>query len=175
MIILMRGTSCSGKGTFIRDNFGDEIKNHVLSSDQFRELLCGTITEQRQNKMVFDTIRMILENRLTNRVPLTILDSTHLRFKDCIEVVDLGKKYHTPVMVISIKPPSMEELKARNEARRDDTGFYVPEGVLENHYNRYTASMEPFIKEAMYNEYFKFTEIDQEYEVIRFVEGVDSE
>jgi len=33
--------------------------------------------------------------------------------------------------------------------------------------------MAPFIKEAMYNEYLKFTEIDQDYNVVRFVEGVD--
>jgi len=173
MIILMRATSCSGKGTFIEKYFGHESSNHVLSSDNFREMLCGTVTEQTQNKIVFDTIRMVLENRLRNRVPLTILDATHIRFKDCQDVVDVSKKYHTPIMVISIQPPSIEELKSRNFDRMKETGFFVPEGVLEKHHHRYTASMAPFIKEAMYNEYLKFTEIDQDYNVVRFVEGVD--
>jgi predicted kinase len=171
----MRGTSCSGKGTFIKNNFGNESSNHVLSSDNFREMLCGTATEQTQNKIVFDTIRLVLENRLKNRVPLTIIDATHIRFKDCQDVIELSLKYHTPIMVISLKPPSIEDLKSRNFDRMKETGFFVPEGVLEKHYHRYTASMAPFIKEAMFNEYFKFTEIDQDYNVVLFVEGADSE
>jgi predicted kinase len=175
MIILMRATSCSGKGTFIKKNFGEKNANHVLSSDEFREKICGTMSEQRQNKKVFDMMYNILESRLTNRVPLTIMDSTHIRFADCQTVVELSKKYHTPIMVISIQPPSIEELKERNESRMTQTGIYIPEDVLEKHLHRYSASMEPFIKEAMYNDYFKFTEIDQDYNVIRFVEGVDSE
>jgi len=172
MIILMRGASCSGKGTFIKKFFGEENKNHVLSSDNFREMICGTISEQRQNKTVFETIHKMLEFRLTNRVPLTVLDSTHLRFKDCQEVVDLAKRYHTHIMCISILPPSLSELELRNQKRCDETGVYIPHGVIERHHHRYQASMEPFIKEAIYNEYFKFTEIDQDYNIIRFVEGV---
>lgn len=171
MIIMMRGPSCGGKGTFIKKTFGEDRVNHVLSSDDFRELLCGTRTEQRQNQKVFDTIRNILQSRLENRVPLTILDATHMRFKDCQGVVDLSKKYHTQIMVISIQPPELEELKARNIKRMEETGFFVPEGVLETHYHRYDACVEPFIKEAMYNDYFKFTEIDQDYNVIRFIGG----
>jgi predicted kinase len=173
MIIVMRGASCSGKSAFIDQNFGDISKNHIFSSDDFREMLCGSRTEQNNNKLVFETMNNIVETRLINRVPLTVVDATHLRFKDCQSIVDLGKKYHTLVMVISIIPPELSRLKKRNEIRNKFTGFYVPETVLEKHHNRYTASIDPFIKEAMYNEYFKFTEVDQDYNVIRVVDGVD--
>lgn len=173
MIIVMRGTSCSGKGTFINKNFSDISQNHIFSSDDFREMLFGSRSDQNNNKIVFETINSIVESRLTSRVPVTVVDATHLRFKDCQSIVDLGKKYHTLVMVISIIPPTLDTLKERNEKRNTMTGFYIPETVLEKHHNRYTASINPFIKEAMYNEYFKFTEVDQDYNVIRVVDGVD--
>lgn len=171
MIIIMRATSCSGKGTFIKAQFGDDMVNHVLSSDNFREMLFGTKTEQRKNHVVFEKIHEVLEHRLSDRVPLTILDSTHLRFKDCAEVVELSKKFHTPIMVISIQPPTLDDLKRRNKKRQVETGFFVPETVLEKHYNRYFNAIDPFIKEAIYNDYFKFTELDQDYNVVRVVEG----
>lgn len=173
MIILMRATTCSGKGTFIKSQFGEGMTNHVLSSDNFREMLFGTKTEQRKNHVVFATMYQVLEHRLIDRVPLTILDSTNLRFKECEKVLELSKKYHTPIMVISIQPPRVDELKHRNKKRQEETGFFVPESVIEKHYNRYFASIDPFIKEAIYNDYFKFTELDQDYNVVRLVEGKD--
>lgn len=171
MIIVLRATSCSGKSTFIKNNFGEESENHVMSSDKFREMLFGTKTEQRMNKKVFETMNSFIESRLVSRVPLTIVDATHLRFKDCEAVLTLSKKYKVPLMFISIQPPALDELKRRNKKRMESSGFFVPEEVLEKHYNRYFTAIDPFIKEAIYNDLVKFTEIDQEYNVVRFVEG----
>ncbi|MDX1532693.1 MAG: AAA family ATPase [Nitrosopumilaceae archaeon] len=170
MIIIMRGTSCSGKDTFVYKEF-EGFENHILSSDNFREMLFGTKTEQRKNRLMFDTMYEILEHRLSCRVPMTVVNSTNLRFKDIERVLELSKKYHTPIMVISIQPPTLDELKRRNKKRCNNTGFFVPETVLEKHYNRYFAAIDPFIKEAIYNDNFRFTEIDQEYNVIRVIEG----
>jgi predicted kinase len=170
MIIVMRGTTCSGKDTFAYTQFEGK-ENHILSSDNFREMLFGTKTEQRKNRLMFDTLYDVLEHRLQCRVPFTVVNSTNLRFKDIDKVLELSKKYHTPIMVISIQPPSLSSLKERNKKRAEETGFYVPETVIEKHYNRYFASMEPFIKEAIYNDNFRFTEIDQDYNVVRMVEG----
>lgn len=169
MILLMRGTTCSGKDRFVSINFSDDMQNHILSSDDFREMLFGTKKEQRRNRLMFDTMYSILEHRLACRVPITILNATNLRFKDCETVLELSKKYQTKIVVVSIQPPIMEELKRRNNNRAKETGFYIPETVIDKHYNRYFSAMEPFIKEAIYNDLFVFTEIDQDYKTLRVV------
>lgn len=171
MIIIMRGTTCSGKDTFIQSEFG-ELPNHILSSDNFREMLFGDMKEQRKNKMVFQYIYDVLEQRLQCRVPFTVMNSTNLKFKDIENIIELSKKYKAPIMVISILPPALDVLKERNMKRAEASAFFVPEHVIENHHKRYHDAMELFIKEAMYNELFNFTEIDQDYNVVRVVEKV---
>lgn len=171
MILVLRGTTCSGKDTFINEHFEPSM---VLSSDEYREILTGDRSNQKNNKDVFDLMYQVLETRLKNRVPCTVMNATHLKFKDCHTVVELSKKYRTPVMVVSIQPPKMEELKQRNRKRTEETGFAIPEDVIDKHYHRYTECMEPFLKEAVHNRLFTFSEMDQKGNVVRLIDGGES-
>lgn len=168
MLFIMRGASCSGKDRFIDNHFPN--KNHVLSSDNFREMLLGDITSQQHNHRVFEMIHEILECRLLNRVNWTVLNATHLRIKDVSIPIDLCKKYHVPFTFISLVPPSLEELKLRNKRRSMVGPMLIPDIVLERHHHRYEASKAPFIQEASYNSLCTFIEISQSWEVVNNVQ-----
>lgn len=165
MLFIMRGPSCSGKDTLINKVFPNQ--NHVLSSDRFREMLVGDINSMQNSPRVFSLIYDILESRFANRVNWTVLNATHLRIKDIARPIELCKKYNVPFTVISIEPPSIEELAERSEHRRAMTGHNVPVSAIERHWNRYYNAMDPFLQEARYNPLCTFVEIDQEERVIR--------
>lgn len=167
MIFLMRATTCSGKSTFIQQHFTN--KNSVFSSDDFREMVCGDRQSQQFNKRVFELMHDAIDFRLANRAEYTVYDATNLRIRDASAIIELSKKHQMPITVISIQPPSEDELKLRNKLRQHETGFYVPETVISKHLHRYEECMGPFIDEAMNNLLMKFVEIDQDYEVIREV------
>lgn len=167
MLFIMRGTSCSGKDTFINQRFPDST--NVISSDFFRQMLFGDISNQRNNDEVFAHMHGILEKRLISKVEWTVLNATHLRLRDMQPAIELCKKYHTPFTILSIQPPSIEELKERNEKRAIETGFKVPEYVLERHHERYFACMPTIVQEASYNKLCSLIEFDQQERVLRHV------
>lgn len=166
MLFIMRGTSCSGKSTFIEQHFAKEC---VFSSDKFREMLCGDASSQRHNKRVFEILHEIIEFRISSRVEYTVYDATNLKIRDTSAVLELAKKYGCPVTIISIRPPSIGELLDRNNHRKELTGMDIPVHVIQNHYDRYFNCMSDYIKEAENNTLVKFVEIDQDYEVINEV------
>jgi predicted kinase len=103
---------------------------------------------------------------LANRVQYTVYDATNLRIRDATAILNLAKKHKTPVTIISIEPPSIDELKRRNLERNEKTGFLIPEHVFDSHHARYYNCIDQFHKEAVYNRLVTFVEIDQNYEVI---------
>lgn len=168
MLIIMRGTTCSGKDRFIKQHF--QNTNHVLSRDNFREMLIGDITAQQQNQRVFELVHQILRERFINRVNWTVLNAPHLRIKDCSVPIELCKEFKVPFTFISIVPPSVEELKRRNEQRYlNESPLLIPDSVIEKHHNRYTASKDPFLQEARYSPLCTWIEIDQDHEVVNHV------
>lgn len=165
MMFIMRATTCSGKDTFIAEHFNKP--NNIFSSDNFREMLCGDMSVQQFNKKVFETMHDMIEFRLANKVDYTVYNATNLRFKDASAVVELCKKYQVPYIFISIAPPSLDELKARNEERHLTKNVpLIPEGVIEKHYERYESCRQRFVDEAYNSKLCKFIEVDQNYEVI---------
>lgn len=168
MIFMMRGTTCSGKDTFIEKHFKDAFQDGaIFSSDMFRKMLCGDVHVQKYNKQVFEMMHNIIESRLANKVAYTVYNATNLKMRDASNILELAKKYHTPVTIISIIPPELDELVRRNEERCEKTGFYIPKHVIEKHHKQYFECLGPFIKEAENNSHVKFVEIDQDYEVQR--------
>jgi len=167
MLFIMRGTSCSGKDTFINDHFPDRL--NVLSSDDFRQMMYGSVHEQRHNDKVFKTMYEIMELRFQHKAEWTVLNSTNLRIRDIQKPIELCKKYHVPFTILSIQPPELEELKRRNNQRSLETGFFVPENVLERHRDRYFNALEPFIQEAANNIHCTLIEVDQDEKVLKHV------
>lgn len=165
MLFIMRGTSCSGKDRFIDKNFE---RYAVLSSDWYRQVLTNDISNQRENGLVFDTIRQLLEIRLKNRVPYTVINATNLKLKSIKEFLELAYNYGEKVTVISIDPPEegLLELMARSKHRSEkEGGLFVPEEVLEKHLKTYQDSLLTFEDRAMRGE-FLFVRIDQNYDIV---------
>lgn len=167
MLYIMRGTSCSGKSTIVHNNFDD--KNSIFSSDDFRERLLGNRQNQAMNKLVFEKMYEMLDIRLANKPMYTVYDATNLRLRDCSTVIELCKKHQEEYTIVSIIPPSIEELKQRNIKRNEETGFFVPESVLEKHYDRYFACMGSFINHVENHTLGTFIEIAQTGEVISVI------
>lgn len=171
MLFIMRGTSCSGKDTFIKQHFGGECSPHVLSSDRFREILFGSIeTRHNQNEAVFRTMYEILEHRISSRVQWTVLNSTNLKLSNCNKAINICKKYKTPYTIISIEPPKVDELYERSVNRSLHGGLFVPRDVLERHYETYRNNTQYFIEEAVNSKLCSFIEIDQSHEVLKHVD-----
>lgn len=165
MIFLMRGTTCSGKDRFIEQHFNDDTA--IFSSDKFRKMLCGDVHVQQFNNRVFETMQNIIDFRVANRVDYTVYNATNLKIKDASKMIELSKKHRTPMTIISIQPPELDELYRRNKKRFSEQGFLIPDHVIESHSRRYYDCMAPFEDEAKNNVLVKFIEIDQDYEVLR--------
>lgn len=164
MLFIMRGASCSGKDSFIKKNFTDHT---VLSSDWYRKVLTNDESNQQQNGLVFDTMRQILEIRLKNRVPYTVINATNLKMKSISEFMVLARKFGEKVTVISIDPPTVEELHRRSCGRSENGGLYVPLEVLQRHHDSYFNSLVGFEKYAQDNsDSFSFVRIDQDYNIL---------
>lgn len=164
MIYIIRGTSCSGKDTFIQHQWG--FDHVVLSSDNIRKILTNDVADQSRNSMVFDYLKHTLELRLMNGCPYTVINATNLKYKDVEDYVNLAEKYGSKATVISIKPPEISELIKRSSERAALGGLNVPTHVIEKHYNTYTTSMPRFIEVAKEGK-IKFVEIDQKWNIIQ--------
>lgn len=163
MIFIIRGTSCSGKDTFIEQHFKDHC---VLSSDKFRLMLLDNMKDQTKNNFIFDMMHDVLEQRLRFGVAYTVINATNLKFKDCQVYFELAERFNENITVISIDPPEIDELFKRSRVRGNLGGLEVPEDVIERHHNSYFASMDRFIEVASVNDKVSFIRIDQDWEFV---------
>lgn len=62
---------------------------HIVSSDQIREDICGDFRSQERNDDIFAAVHAITKARLRAGVP-TVVDATNLRRKDRMEVAALA-------------------------------------------------------------------------------------
>jgi predicted kinase len=166
MLIIMRGTTCSGKDTFCKSY----AEHNILSSDKFRGMLLGDVKDQSKNALVFSELRRTLEMRIQNGCLYTVVNATSLKFKDIKEYLDIAMKYSVPVKVISIQPPSLEELKQRNIKRHAETGILIPDEVIERHYQTYQNTVDSFPESLIaYYPSAKYRELNQQYETVKKV------
>lgn len=163
MIFLIRGTSCSGKDTFISKHFPEHT---VLSSDKFRMMLFNDVLDQSKNQIMFEHLRNVLELRMQFGCPFTVINATNLKFKDCRPYFDLADKFHQGVTVISIDPPSVDELDRRSTERGMAGGLHVPRGVLERHFTSYYNCMPRFIEAMRMSSAYVFIRVGQDGEII---------
>lgn len=168
MLFIMRGTSCSGKSTFLKEYFKDQDQ-HIVSSDKYREILFGSAYIQSKNRELFDFISKIIEIRMLSHVQWTAYDATNLRMSDSSSCIELCKKYKVPYTFLSIDPPDCEELKRRNRSRGCQSGLQIPEDVLEKHYKRYHDNTKYFVEEAVNSPLASFIEFDQYRNVKNYV------
>lgn len=158
----MRGTSNSGKSTFVKTYFPDHV---VISSDALRLQLTDSSSNQTINRQVFKMINEILETRILAGCPLTVIDATNLRFRDLKEYDDLARRYGKQLVVLSIVPPSLDDLMLRNTLRYslDVRNVLMNINILERHLDTYKSSTERFRQietQRAREQYFYFIEFD---------------
>lgn len=168
MLFIMRGASCSGKSTFLKEYFKGQ-DSHIISSDKYREILFGSQYIQSKNKELFDFISKIMEIRFLSHVPWTVYDATNLRISDASSAIELCKKYKVPYTFLSIEPPDCEELTRRNHSRGAEGGLLVPDDILTKHHKRYHDNTKYFVEEAVNSPLASFIEFDQDRNVKNYV------
>jgi protein phosphatase len=113
-LVVLVGTTGSGKSTFARANFKS---TEVLSSDFFRGLIADDENDQSATGDAFDTLHYVAGKRLSAG-RLTVIDATNVQQDSRKPLVALARKFHVlPVaIVLDIPERTCEE---RNRERPD--------------------------------------------------------
>ncbi len=113
-LVVLVGTTGSGKSTFARANFKP---TEVLSSDFFRGLVADDENDQAATGDAFDALHYIAAKRLAAG-RLTVIDATNVQQDARRPLVALARKFHVlPVAIVLDIPERICE--DRNRARPD--------------------------------------------------------
>ena len=159
MIFLLRGLDLSNREGFV-DRYLFEPAEAVISDRYLNKHLFQTPFLNPSNFGEINKIRdTILEIRVQNRVHHTVLDGENITKKRCQSVIEMGKRYMTPVIMISIDPPPLEHVLIMNN------GVY-PVDEVESKHKRYFNKLDHFYTEDLYNPFFRLIRLDPDYEVV---------
>ena len=123
MIVLV-GVPGSGKSTWAKAQ-----NCQVLSSDDFRHMLCGDETNQNIHQQVFAALRHVLRARLEIGPATTIVDATNLRWRDRRPWLQVTRKFGARVEAVYFDVPLAVALE-RNQLRERQ----VPVDVIRKMY-----------------------------------------
>ena len=139
-LVLLVGTSGSGKSTFGRKHF---LPTEVLSSDFCRGLVADDENDQSATGEAFDLLHTILRKRLAAG-RLTVVDATNVQAPSRAALLRIAKEYHVPAAAIVFKVDE-ETCQARNALRPDRQ--FGPH-VIRNQMRDLRNSMRGFTKEG---------------------------
>jgi predicted kinase len=113
----MRGTPCSGKSTFVNNNFSDGI---ICSADHFM------MTEDGKYNFAFEKLQPAhnacfdkFVKALHNKEPLIVIDNTNVKSAHMKTYVNAAKQHEYNIRIIRVVTP-LEVVKTR------DNGHNVP-------------------------------------------------
>ena len=120
-LVLLIGTSGSGKSTFARRHF---LASEVVGSDQCRAMLADDENDQTVTSEAFALLHQIIGMRL-KRGKMAVADATNLRREDRAVLVNIARAHHAlPVAIVFNLPQKI--CHERNESRPDrDFGPHV--------------------------------------------------
>lgn len=158
-VIVMVGASGSGKSTLAQKLAN--APHEVVSSDHYREILCGNASEMAVTGQVFQMIYDIIKTRSTYQCR-TILDATNLKRRD-------RKAYYGPV---AMGLPTYAVLVDTPEAVCKERQFLrdrqVPEFVVERHSNQFAQTKKTIMEEVEeWTGIFRYDSATGEVEILR--------
>lgn len=124
-LVMLIGPSGSGKSTFARKHFAP---TEILSSDHFRGIVSDDERNQSVSKEAFAALHFVLEQRLKIG-RLTVVDATNLQEDARLQLREIAKKYHVPLVGILMDFPE-QVCRQLNELRGEEK---VPTRVIRRH------------------------------------------
>lgn len=113
-LVVLIGTSGSGKSTFARKHF---LATEIVSSDFCRGLVSDDENNQAATTDAFDVLHHIAAVRL-RAGRLTVIDATNVKEEDRAELIKLARQWHViPTAIVLDLPERI--CQQRNEARSD--------------------------------------------------------
>jgi protein phosphatase len=114
-LVVLVGTTGSGKSTFARTNFRS---TEILSSDFFRGLVADDENDQSATGDAFDTLHYVAAKRLAAG-RLTVIDATNVQPDARKPLVALARKFHVlPVAIVLDIPERICEDRNRDRPDR---------------------------------------------------------
>ena len=124
-VVVLCGPAACGKSTFAARHFRP---TQIISSDQARGLVCDDERDQRFQAQAFALLHCLIEQRLSiNR--LCVVDSTALTASARQSLLELGRRYRVPAVVLLLDVPL--ETCLDHDAKRERT---VGRQVIERQY-----------------------------------------
>jgi predicted kinase len=120
-IVVLVGLPGSGKSTYVARAGGGG-----LSSDAIRRLLADDETVQSIHALVFQTLRYLLEQRISVGRPVTFIDATNLTPDERRPYVEIARAHGCQVEAVFFNVP-LEVCRERNSGRNR----VVPAEALE--------------------------------------------
>jgi protein phosphatase len=115
-LVILIGTSGSGKSTFARHHF---LSTEVLSSDFCRGLVRDDENDQDSSNDAFDVLHFIASKRLAAG-KLTVVDATNVQVEARKPLIDLARKYHCiPVAIVFDIPEKICQERNKNRPDRN--------------------------------------------------------
>jgi protein phosphatase len=119
-LVLMVGTSGSGKTTFARARFAP---TEIVSSDVLRGVVRDDETNMEASADAFAVLRLIVEKRLAAR-RFTVVDATNVRSRDRAPLIVTARAHGAPLVAI-VMDVDAASCVARNEARGDRPNSHI--------------------------------------------------
>lgn len=144
-LLLMRGTPCSGKSTWIEKN---GLKDYTLCADDIRLLYRSTVIDcngkenidQSINKQAWKTLFEILEKRM-ELGEFTVIDACNSKSNELNAYKSLAEKYRYRMYCIDFTDIPIEQAKEWNKKRPEYKR--VPEKAIDLYYSRFQTQKIP--------------------------------